>query len=95
MAIDLFDFKEGLQGYRYLLLITDRWSGLVWDYYLTSRESESINPAINYFLNTLEKQYQLSPKVVECDNEFMKPIITTILTKRFIKMEPLAPNTPA
>ena len=29
LAMDLFDFKEGFQGYRYLLLITDRWSGLV------------------------------------------------------------------
>jgi len=52
--MDLFDFKEGYNGYRYLLLFTDRWSGLAWDYYLRDREAESIIPAINDLFNTLE-----------------------------------------
>ena len=30
---------------------------------------------------------------MEYNNEFIKPIITTILTKRFIKIKPLVPNT--
>jgi hypothetical protein len=45
--MDLFDFKEGYNGYRYLLLFTDRWSGLAWDYYLQDREAESINYTSN------------------------------------------------
>ena len=32
--------------------------------------------------------------MVKYNNKFIKPIITTILTKRFIKIKPLAPNTP-
>ena len=42
LAIDFHDYSEGLGGYTSVMLITDRYSRLVWDYYLTNRKAETI-----------------------------------------------------
>jgi len=95
LTMDPFNYKEGHNDYRYLLLIIDRWSGLAWDYYLPVREAKSIISALNHFFGTLEQQYHLRPKTVEGNNEFYQPVIKAIFTQRFIKVKPSAPNTPA
>lgn len=74
LALDFHDFNQGYSSYKYLLLVTDRWSGLAWDYYLKDRTTGSIITAISYLLGSLQQQYQLKPKVVECDNELIKPV---------------------
>jgi len=64
------DYDKGLGGYRHALLVIDRWSGMVWDYYLKNREGVGIAAALTSLFGILERQYQLKPRVVECDNEF-------------------------
>jgi len=72
LAIDLHDHKEdgiGLGDYKCLLLITDRWSGMMWDYYLTDHKSASILTALKDLFSILKRQYNLKPRIIECDNE--------------------------
>ena len=61
------------------MLITDRWSGLIWDFYLQDRTALSIIAAINALLQILSQQYKVTPKVVECDNKLtqVKPQVYT------------------
>ncbi|KAG7115870.1 Copia protein like [Verticillium longisporum] len=79
------------------MLVTDRWSGMIWDYYLTDRRTEILTAAVKDLLGVLKGQYELAPKVIECDNEIMKHSLTTIAFLRtlYIKVEPSAPYTPA
>ena len=41
LAVDFHDFNPG-RGFNSLILVTDRWSGLCWDYYLSDRKAETI-----------------------------------------------------
>ena len=93
--MDFHDFEEGYHGYKYLLLITDRWSGLAWDYYLKDRTFESITAALSHLFGYLQQQYQLKPTVVECDNELSKPVFEAYFNQRYIRLEPSAPYTQA
>ena len=79
LAIDFHDYEEGLGDYSSLMLITDRWSGLIWDYYLQDRTALTIIAAIDSLFKILSRQFKVAPKVVECDNEIMqvKPQIAT------------------
>src|SRR5215471_21294033 len=73
LALDFHDHEDGYGGYKCQLLITDRWSGLMWDYYLTDHKSETILGALQHLLGTLERQYQIHPQKIKCNNEiFMK-----------------------
>ena len=77
------------------MLITDRWAGLIWDFYLQDRTAQSIITALDALFKILEKRYQITPKVVECDNEItkVKPQVRVWLEGKAIKIEPSAPQT--
>jgi Pol polyprotein len=95
LAIDFHDFQEGLGSYTSLMLITDRCSGLIWDYYLQDRTANSIITCFNSLFQILETRYSIKPKVIECDNEIteVKPRIRIFLENKALKIEPSAPNT--
>lgn len=95
LAFDLHEFEEGYNGYKHLLLATDRWSGLAWDYYFKDRAFETITTAISHLFSCLDQQYSIRPKVVECDNELYKPVFQAYFIQRFIQVEPSAPYTQA
>ena len=46
LAIDFHDSEPGFGGYKCLMLITDRWTGFMWDYYLTDHTAETILSAL-------------------------------------------------
>src|SRR5690349_19254068 len=93
--MDLFDFKDSLGGYKYLLLILDRWSSLVWDYYLKDKEGNSIALALASLFGILQRQFQIQPTVVESDNEFNQGAIKAFLQRHSVRIEPSAAYTPA
>ena len=95
LAIDFYDYEEGLGDYSSLMLITDRWSGFIWDYYLQDCTALSIIAAIDSLFKILSRQYKVTPKVVECDNEIMqvKPQVSAWLVDKGIRIEPSAPQT--
>ena len=96
LSIDFHDYNPG-RGFTSLMIITDRWSGLCWDYYMSNREADTIIAALTNFFGMLKRQYEIQPTVVEVDNELttQKPKVKAFLEKEFIKLEPSAPYTGA
>jgi hypothetical protein len=85
-------------GFNSLILITDRWSGLHWDYYLSNRIAETIIAAFRHLFGLLDRQYFLKPKAIEMDNELFcspkKPEVRKFLDEEmFMKIEPSTPYT--
>ena len=97
LAVDFHDFEEGRGGYKNLMLISDRYSGLTWDFYLEDRTAQSIINALSYLFNLLEQNYNLKPEIIECDNEIttQKPRVFQFLQAHRLKLEPSAPYTQA
>jgi hypothetical protein len=58
LAVDFHDFNRGYGGFNSLMLVTDRWSGYYWDYYLLRPESEnyysSLQTPIRYAETTIQ-----------------------------------------
>ena len=79
------------------MLITDRWSGYMWDFYLQDRTTDSIITVLSTFLGLLNNQYELKPQVIECDNELttQKPGVKRYIESLHIKVEPSPPYTQA
>jgi hypothetical protein len=97
LAIDFHDFEPDTvnDGFKSVMLITDRFSGYIWDFYLQNRDAKTIVSALWWFFNILAKQHQILPEVIECDNEITKSShIKNFLSVRCgMKLEPSAPNT--
>ena len=95
LAIDFHDFKPGM-GFTSLMLVTDRWSGLVWEYYMSNRKAETIITALRHLFGMLKRHHEIEPKVVEADNEItiIKPEVKAYLTnEEKVIIEPSAPYT--
>lgn len=71
LAIDFHDLEEDPEERASLLLITDRYSGYIWDYYLKTRKHTELVAVFKDFLGHLFRQYQLKPRVIECDREIL------------------------
>ena len=97
LAIDFHDFEMSMDGYTSCMLITDRWSGYMWDYYLKDRTTGSIITAMKSLFGILEQQYGIKPTVIECDNEIVtqKPGVHRFLQDLSIKVDPSPPYTQA
>ena len=97
LAIDFHDFEDDVEGYSSLMLVTDRYSGFIWDFYLKDRKSDTIIEAFEMLFGILKTQYQVVPEVIECDNEIVdqKPKVRDFLEQppRSIRLEPSAPYT--
>ena len=93
LALDFHDYeKDDTHGVKTLMLITDRWSGLVWDYYLSDHEAKTILIALKNLFGILERQHQIHPEKIECDNEIVKSgKIQKWLQRNHVKIEPSPP----
>jgi hypothetical protein len=94
LAIDLHDFEEDVKGYSSLMLVTDLYSGFIWNFYLKDRTSGTIIGALEMLFGILRTQYQVAPGVIEFDNEIVgqKPKVKDFLEQppRSIRLEPSA-----
>ena len=95
VAIDFHDFEKAYEKSKHLALVTDRCTGMMWDYYLSERDAQSIISCLRHFFNMMEMQYDEKVKVIECDNEIYS---RKLEVRRFIesesrKIEPSAPYT--
>ncbi len=97
LAVDFHDFKLGFGGFKSLVTITDRWSGFIWDFYLSSRTAETIMKVLTYFFDFLKRQYKIEPKVMEMDGELytQKPEVKRFLEQQSMRVEPSPPYTQA
>ena len=69
----------------------------MWDFYLQDCTINSIITVLSTFLGLLERQYELKPQVIECDNELttQKPGVKRYIESLHIKVEPSPPYTQA
>ena len=96
LAVDFHDYEKSDKGFKSTMLVTDRWSGEIWDYYLTDRTAASIIAALKDLFGRLERQYDVQPTVIECDNELYlrKHDVRRFLERdKRIKIEPSAART--
>ncbi|KAH7471650.1 hypothetical protein FOMA001_g13746 [Fusarium oxysporum f. sp. matthiolae] len=92
LAIDFHDMS-GDPGYTSAMLVTDRYSGYIWDYYLPDRTAPTLIGALEHLLRTLERQLQCRPEVIECDNEIpdSHQVSDFLSIKNGMRLEPSAP----
>jgi hypothetical protein len=94
LVIDFHDFEQSSIGdYKYLILVTDRYTRLIWDYYLPNHQGETILAALKHLFGYLNRQFKIKPQKIECDNEIlMRPIIREWLKKdQYMVIKPLPP----
>ena len=80
------------------MLVTDRYSGILWDFYSKdNRPGKSIIRLLDIIVQFLKKQYNIAVKVIECDGEIAttKPEVARWCTAQAIRLEPLALDTQA
>ncbi|KAL9563919.1 hypothetical protein ACKAV7_011954 [Fusarium commune] len=92
LAIDFYDIS-GDPGYTSAMLVTDRYSGYIWDYYLPDRTAPTLIGALEHLLRTLERQLQCRPEVIECNNEIpdSHQVSDFLSIKNGMRLEPSAP----
>ena len=94
LAIDFHDVS-GDPDYTSAMLVTDRYSGYIWDYYLPDRTGPTVINALEHLFATLERQLQCRPEVLECDNEIPDShrVSNFLSIKNGMRLEPSAPYT--
>jgi hypothetical protein len=94
LAIDFHDWHPDDEKYTSLMLITDRYSGYMWDFYLQDREAASVLHCLRGLLKHLDVQYNIRPQVIECDGEMTKAAAyKAFSTEMGFIWEPSAPRT--
>lgn len=96
LSVDFHDF-EPVEDFKTLRLVTDRYTGLTWDYYLPNHKDETMLKAFKHLFGMLEVQYSIKPKKLECDNEILNRPKTYdwLIEEKFVKVEPSPPHTQA
>ncbi|KAF4947593.1 hypothetical protein FGADI_10273 [Fusarium gaditjirri] len=92
LTIDFHDISED-PGYTSAILLTNGYSGYIWDYYLPNRTAPTHISALKHLLRTLERRLQCRPEVIECDNEITDShqVSVFLSIKNGIRLEPSAP----
>ena len=58
IAIDFHDFIPDDEGYRRLMLVSDREAGFCWDYYMKDESGETIISALDHLLGLFKYEYR-------------------------------------
>ncbi|KAL5371266.1 hypothetical protein DPSP01_014784 [Paraphaeosphaeria sporulosa] len=99
LSIDFHTYEtQSVTKEKSQMLITDKFSGLQWDFYFTdNRTAKSIIRILSTFLLFLKNHYNITVKTIEADNEIatVKPEVERWLATQGIIIEPSAPDTQA
>ncbi|KAF4435725.1 putative retrotransposon HobS hobase [Fusarium austroafricanum] len=94
VSIDFHDYPQGLNGYTSCAIITDRNSGMCWDYYFMSRYDENLLAMLQHFVQMLEIMYEVKLRTIETDNELQKGNLSKQwLLRKGIAIEESSPRT--
>lgn len=94
LAIDFHDFEPDKDGYNSVMLITDRFSGYIWDFYLKERTAKAEVEVLKWLFRILERQYQIKPEVIETDGELPRSYeFNAFIFHGGLRVEPSAPYT--
>jgi hypothetical protein len=76
------------------MLITDHFSGYIWDFYLKDRMAAKEVEVLKWLFRILERQYQIKPEVIKTNSELLKSyMFNTFIFYKGLRVEPLAPYT--
>ena len=77
------------------MLITNRWSEYIWDYYLKDQRGVTLIAALKSHFALLDRQYGIKPAVIECDNKLttQKPAVHRYILGLSIRVNPSPPYT--
>jgi hypothetical protein len=99
VAIDFHEYEAGsFSKEKSQMLITCRHSRYVWDFYFKdNRPARSIIRLLGLFVAFMKKQFNITVKVIETDNEIVtvKQEVEKWCTSLSIRIEPSAPDTQA
>jgi hypothetical protein len=99
IAIDFHEYEAGsFTKERSQMLITCRYSRYMWDFYFKdNRPARSIIRLLGLFVQFMKKQFNITVKVIETDNEIVtvKQEVERWCTSLSIRIEPSAPDTQA
>ncbi|KAL8310867.1 hypothetical protein RB597_001710 [Gaeumannomyces tritici] len=96
LALDFIDVAKERDGFRSVLLITCRMTGLIWDFWMPNREAETVIQAADEITGLLMHQFNLKVRDVECDGELIKSKkIKEYFRSRHIEMHPSSAHTQA
>lgn len=94
VSIDFHDYPIGICGYTSAAIITDRCTGLMWDYYFDNRKDNNIAAMLANLVQMLSTRFDIKLRVIETDNEIRKGSITRDwLNQEGIQVEESAPRT--
>ncbi|KAF7566109.1 hypothetical protein PtrM4_144290 [Pyrenophora tritici-repentis] len=99
IAIDFYEYEaDSFTKEKSQMLITCRNSRYVWDFYFKdNRPARSIIRLLALFIQFMKKQFNITVKVIETDNEIItvKQEVEKWCTSLSIRLEPSAPDTQA
>jgi hypothetical protein len=95
IAVDFHDYIPEINGYISQMLLTNRNTSYVWNYYLVNRIFQTLIKTFRSFFGIMTYRYDLVVKVIECDNEIIERNlkVAEFLKASHIKLKPSAPNT--
>lgn len=96
-AVDFLELTRDDEEYKKVMLFTDRYSGYVFDIYLTDWKTQDLLQAFDYFFRVLDYQFGIKPTVIESDNEIVQSteLKEHLEHTHLLMIEHSAPNTPA
>jgi GAG-pre-integrase domain len=94
ISIDWTDLEGAYDGFVRVMFITDRYSGMVFPYFMSTHGQENENlRIIKDFVNWMEKKFGLKIEIIKSDNELGRKKTLRWLETKHIKFEPSAFNT--
>jgi transposase InsO family protein len=92
--IDWTDLETAYEGFVRVMFITDRYSGMVFPYFISTYGEEKENlRVLKDFVNWMSQRFGLKVQVIRSDNELSRKKTLRWLRSQGIEFEPSAPRT--
>ena len=92
--IDWTDLETSHEGYVRVMFITDRYSGMVFPYFMSTHGEEKENlRVLKDFVTWMKERFGLKIQVIRSDNELGRKRTLRWLRSKGIEFEPSAPRT--
>jgi hypothetical protein len=92
--VDFHNYASGINEYIFQVILTNRATGYVWDYYFVTRKFADLIRMFDAFFNIMEVHNFIRIKTVKCDNKIEKHLkVIKFLAFKSIRIELSAPNT--
>jgi hypothetical protein len=72
IAVNFHNYAPGINEYTSLVILTNRATSYVWDYYFVTRKSANLIRMFDAFFNIMKVHNFIKIKTVKCDNKIEK-----------------------